>query len=90
MTLPSTIGVVGVMMTWPFPSVVPVPIICPFLSIKSTRVFGSVVTVIGVKVVAFPVKSVSTVGTVGGIVSVTGTWSESIELGVSAPSVARA
>lgn len=45
----------------------------PILSIKSTRVFGSVVTVIGVKVVAFPVKSVSTVGTVGGIVSVTGT-----------------
>ena len=90
MIFPSKSGSVGVIVTWPLESVVPLPIIFPVLSTNSTRVSGSVITVIDVIVVALPIKLVLIIGTVGGIVSVIGTWSESIELGISAPSVALA
>ncbi len=84
MTLPSGIGFVGVIVTWPVSSVVPEPIILPSLSSKSTWVFGSVVTVIGVWVPALPPKSVSNVGVVGGVVSVAFFGWEVATLGTSA------
>ncbi len=84
MTLPSGIGFVGVIVTWPVSSVVPEPIILPSLSSKSTCVFGSVVTVIGVWVPALPSKSVSNVGVVGGVVSVAFFGWEVATLGTSA------
>ncbi len=60
----------------------------PSLSNNSTLVFGSVVTVIGDLVVALPVKSSVTTGSVGGVVSVALTGSDVELFGCSALSVA--
>ena len=72
MTLPSGIGRVGVMYACPLESVVPVPILLPFLSKISTLVFGSVDTSITVVVVALPTKSELIVGFTGGWFSIDG------------------
>ena len=62
----------------------------PSLSKSCTFVFGSVITSIGVKVVAFPPKGVVTLGLVGGVVSVALTGSDVELFGCSALSIALA
>ena len=82
--LPSGIGTLGVIVTWPCSSVVPEPMILPSLSTISTCVLGSVVTEIGVNVPPFSEISVSKVGAFGGVVSVAFTGSDVELFGCSA------
>ena len=70
-TLPSGRSTVGVMVALPFSSAVPSPILLPSLSNNSTVDPGSALTSTGVLVPALPVRSVSTTGFAGAVVSVT-------------------
>ena len=68
-TLPSGRSTVGVMVALPFSSAVPSPILLPSLSNNSTLEPGSALTSTGVLVPALPVRSVSTTGFAGAVVS---------------------
>ena len=68
-TLPAGISFVGVMVATPFSSALPVPRLLPSLSNNSTVDPGSAFTLTGSLVPALPVKSVSTTGLAGAVVS---------------------
>ena len=69
-TLPAGISTVGVIVALPFSSAVASPILLPSLSNNSTLVPGSALTSTGILVPALPVRSVSTTGLAGAVVSV--------------------
>ena len=68
-TFPAGISFVGVMVATPFSSALPVPRLLPSLSNNSTVDPGSAFTLTGSLVPALPVKSVSTTGLAGAVVS---------------------
>ena len=68
-TLPAGISFVGVIVATPFSSALPVPRLFPSLSNNSTVDPGSAFTLTGSLVPALPVRSVSTTGLAGAVVS---------------------
>ena len=68
-TAPAGISTVGVIVALPFSSAVASPILLPSLSNNSTLDPGSALTTTGVLVPALPVRSVSTTGFAGAVVS---------------------
>ena len=68
-TVPSGISTVGMIVALPLSSAVASPILLPSLSNNSILVPGSAITSIGVRVPALPVRSVSTTGFAGAVLS---------------------